>query len=337
MIVVMKYGASEEQISAVVGRIEQSGCEAHIDRGVERAIIGIRSGRHDLTPELFLPLPGVADAVRILKPFKLASREFHPSPTRFSLGCFEVAEDVLGVIAGPCSVEGRQQMKESAAAVKSAGAHALRGGAFKPRSSPYAFQGLGEEGLKLLKEAGDEVGLPVVTEVMHPGSIELVARYADILQIGARNMQNYDLLRDVAAAGKPVFLKRGMAAKVEDLLMSAEYLLDGGCDRVILCERGIRTFETATRNTLDISVIPVIKKLSHLPVYIDPSHASGYAEYVAPLALAAVAAGADGLMIEVHPRPEEAKSDGPQSLTPTAFHDLMELCRRVAGIVGRRL
>ncbi len=337
MIIVMRYGASEEDILRVIEQVERSGCEAHLDRGVERTIIGVRSGRHDLSPESFQRLPGVADAVRILKPYKLASREFHPSFTRIGLGRFEINEASFGVIAGPCSVESREQITETAKAVKAAGAHALRGGAFKPRSSPYAFQGFGEEGLKWLLCAGQEAELPVVTEVMHPGNIEMVARYADVLQIGARNMQNYDLLKEVASVGKPVFLKRGMAARVEDLLLSAEYLLDGGCGQVILCERGIRTFETATRNTMDIAAVPVLKKLTHLPVFVDPSHAAGYSDYVMPLALAAAAAGADGIMVEVHPNPAEARSDGPQSLTFPSFAELMESCRRVAQVVGRQV
>jgi len=337
MIVVMKMHASEAEVAQVVARIREAGAEPHIDRGVERTIIGVRTGRHDLSVELFKMLPGVEDAVRILKPYKQTSREFHPSNTSFTVKGVVFGGPAIPVMAGPCSIESEQQIRETARAVKAAGARALRGGAFKPRSSPYAFQGMGEEGLRLLADAGRETGLPVVTEVMHPKTIDLIAAYADIFQIGARNMQNYDLLKEVAGAHKPVLLKRGMAASVQDLLLSAEYLLDGGCAEVLLCERGIRTFETATRNTLDIAAVPVLKKMTHLPVAVDPSHASGHVEYVTSLALAAVAAGADALMVEVHPNPADAKSDGPQSLTFPAFQDLMVACRQVAIAVGREL
>ncbi len=331
----MNTVATDEDVRRVVDRIEAAGCEARIDRGVERTVIGVRTGRHDLQPEMFLTLPGVDDAVRILKPFKLASRDFHPKDTVFSTAGVTIGGTDLVVMAGPCSVETESQVMETARAVKAAGATILRGGAFKPRSSPYAFQGLGEEGLKILSAAREETGMPIVTEVLHPKGIELVGRYADIFQIGARNMQNYDLLKEVAAAGKPVFLKRGMAATVQDLLLSAEYLLAGGCEEIILCERGIRTYETATRNTLDISAVPVLKRMTHLPVAVDPSHASGHAVYVRSLALAAVAAGADVLMIEVHPDPAGALSDGEQSLNFDAFRELMAACRQVAGAIGR--
>ncbi len=333
----MKVNAADADVDRVVQTIEAAGCEPHVDRGVERTVIGVRTGRHDLSVEKFKMLPGVEDAVRILKPFKQTSREFHPSDTTFSVKGATFGEKAIVMIAGPCSVESEEQVRSTARAVQASGASVLRGGAFKPRSSPYSFQGMGEEGLKLLADAGQETGLPVITEVMHPRTIDLVAAYADILQIGARNMQNYDLLKEVAPVHKPVFLKRGMAATIEDLLMSAEYLLDGGCTDVILCERGIRTFETATRNTLDISAVPVLKKGSHLPVCVDPSHASGHVEYVPSLALAAIAAGADALMVEVHPNPSEARSDGQQSLTFDAFEDLVRRCRTVAETVGRSL
>ncbi len=337
MIIVMRVGAKEEEIRRVVDRIESGGFEAHLDRGVERTIIGVRSGRHDLQPEMFKLLPGVEDVVRILKPFKLASREFHPADTVVEIGGVSLGGETLAVMAGPCSVESREQILAAARTVKAAGGQILRGGAFKPRTSPYSFQGLGVEGLKLLAEARAETGLPVVTEVMQIGQIEAVAEYADIFQIGARNMQHFDLLKEVAPVGKPVLLKRGLAAKIEDLLMSAEYLLAGGCDNVILCERGIRTFETATRNTLDIAAVPVLKQMTHLPVIVDPSHASGHVEFVPALAKAAVAAGADGLMVEIHPDPDKALSDGQQSLKPDEFETLMEACRQVAAAIGRTL
>lgn len=337
MIIILRPGAPEEDIERVVRKIEVSGAEAHIDRGVERVIVGVRSGRHDLQPEMFRLLPSVSDVVRILKPYKLCSREFHPGDTVFSVKGHAVGGPGIAVVAGPCSVEGEEQIVSTALAVRDAGASFLRGGAYKPRSSPYAFQGMGVEGLQLLRKASDASGLPVVTEVMQIAQIEDVAAYADVMQIGARNMQNYDLLKEVAGAGKPVVLKRGLAAKIEDLLLSAEYLLAGGCEEVILCERGIRTFETTTRNTLDIAAVPVLKSLSHLPVVIDPSHAAGEVAYVRSLALAAVAAGADGLMIEVHPQPECAMSDGQQSFDFAGFAETMTACRRVAEAVGRHI
>ncbi len=337
MIIVMRASATEAEIGRVVEQIEDAGGEAHLDRGVERCIIGIRTGRHDLTPEVFRLLPGVEDVVRILKPFKLASREFHPSDTVFSVKGAEIGGRGVMVMAGPCSIESEEQILKTAQAIKAAGANVLRGGAFKPRSSPYSFQGMGEDGVKLLADAGRATGLPVVTEVLNPRNIDFCAAYADILQVGARNMQNYDLLKELGQVGKPILLKRGMAAKIEDWLMSAEYLLSGGCERIILCERGIRTFETATRNTLDMSVIPVVKRLSHLPVMVDPSHATGHSEYVPSLTLAALAGGADGLMIEVHPCPAKAKSDGEQSLDFAAFAELMAACRRLAGVLNRTI
>jgi 3-deoxy-7-phosphoheptulonate synthase len=337
MIIVMRVDARPEDIERVVHHIHAAGCEPNLDRGHERTIIGIRTGRHDLLPETFKLFPGVEDAVRILKPYKLTSREFHQDDTSFVIGGAPIGGGACMIIAGPCSVESEEQAFATARAVKAAGATMFRGGAFKPRSSPYAFQGMGEAGLKLLADAGRAAGLPVVTEIMHSRNIDLVAAYADMLQIGARNMQNYDLLKEVAAAGKPVFLKRGLSATVEELLLSAEYLLAGGCERVILCERGIRTFETATRNTLDIAAVPVLKRLSHLPIAVDPSHACGVSQYVESLALAGVAAGADALMIEVHPDPATAKCDGAQSLTFERFAQLMDRLRPVAQALGRTL
>ncbi|MBN2713969.1 MAG: 3-deoxy-7-phosphoheptulonate synthase [Planctomycetes bacterium] len=337
MIIVMKVSATEEQIQAVTGRIEKADCVPNLDRGAERVIVGIRTGRHDLTPDQFENLPGVDHVVRILKPYKLASREFHPDDTVFKVGNVEIGGNKLVVMAGPCGVESEEQIFFTAKAVKASGADILRGGAFKPRTSPYAFQGMGEEGLKLLSAAGREYDMPVVTEVVNPRNLDLVAAYADIIQIGARNMQNFELLKEAAALRKPIFLKRGLAAKIEDLLMSAEYLLAGGCDDVILCERGIRTFETATRNTLDISAVPVLKKLTHLPVVIDPSHASGVRDYIPSLTFASIAVGADGLMIEVHPDPACAHSDGPQSLPFEMFDQLMKDSAKVAAAVGRSI
>ncbi|MFH0910417.1 MAG: 3-deoxy-7-phosphoheptulonate synthase [Planctomycetota bacterium] len=335
MIIVMKSRATDEEIARVIRRVEAAGLSVHLSRGVERTIIGVKGASHEVRSDAFSMLPGVEDVVRILKPYKLASREFHPENTVVEAGGVAIGGISLVVEAGPCSVESEAVFREIATLAKEAGARILRGGAFKPRTSPYSFQGLGEEGLRILRSVGDELGLPIQTEAMNVRTVELVVRYADIIQVGARNMQNYDLLKEVGQSGKPVVLKRGMAATVQDLLLSAEYILHEGNDRVILCERGIRTFETATRNTLDISAVPVIKALSHLPVFVDPSHASGHAAYVAPLALAAVAAGCDGLMVEMHTHPEEAKSDGEQSLVPEDFARLVQQVRTVAQAVGR--
>ncbi len=337
MIIVMRVDASDADIAGVVEAIEREGGKAYLDRGAERVVIGVRTDRHDLAPDAFRLLRGVEDAIRVSKPYKMASREFHPSDTVFTVGGVTFGGEEVVMIAGPCSVESEEQIMAAARAAKAGGARILRGGAFKPRSSPYAFQGLGEEGLYLLAAAGRETGLPVVTEVMHPRHIDLSAAYADILQVGARNMQNFDLLKELALLHKPIMLKRGMAATLEDMLLSAEYLLAGGYGEIILCERGIRTFETATRNTLDISAVPVLKALSHLPVAIDPSHAAGVAQYVPALSLAAIAAGADAVMVEIHPNPAAAKSDGLQSLTLEAFASMVNQCRRVAEAIGRRL
>ncbi len=337
MIVIMQPGATEEQVEGVTTRIESMGCSGHISKGKERTIIGIIGNGRPIDREQLERMDGVERTVPILRPFKLAGREFHPHDTVVKINGVAVGGEQLVVMAGPCAVESRDQILETAEAVRTAGGHMLRGGAFKPRTSPYSFQGLGEEGLQLLAAARDETGLPVVTEVMDPACVPLVAGYADMLQIGARNMQNYALLHAVGEAGRPVLLKRGMMSTVEELLMAAEYILSHGNQRVILCERGIRTFEPYTRNTLDISAVPVLKGLSHLPVVVDPSHGAGKWELVAPLALAAVAAGADGLMIEVHPRPESAMSDGAQSLKPNRFAELMIQLRAVAEAVGRTL
>jgi 3-deoxy-7-phosphoheptulonate synthase len=337
MIIIMKHGATSAQIANVAARIEQMGCQTHLSEGEERTIIGVIGNGRPLDREQIERMVGVERTVPILRPFKLASRDFHPQDTVVPINGTRIGDKQLIVMAGPCSVESREQLLESAHAVKEAGAQVLRGGAFKPRTSPYSFQGLGEEGLKILAEAREETGLLVVTEVMEPQTVPLVASYANILQIGARTMQNYALLHAVGEAQRPVLLKRGMMSTVEELLMAAEYILSHGNDRVILCERGIRTFEKYTRNTLDISAVPLLKQLSHLPVIADPSHGAGKWELVDPLSRAAVAAGADGLMIEVHPNPEVALSDGAQSLKPERFTALMQGLRPVAEAVGRAL
>ena len=337
MIVVMKQGATRAQIVNVTARIEQLGCQVQISEGEERTIIGIIGNGRPLDREQIERMDGVERTVPILRPFKLASRDFHPQDTLVPVNRVTIGGRQLIVMAGPCAVESHDQLLEAAWAVKEAGAHVLRGGVFKPRTSPYSFQGLGEEGLRLLAKARDETGLPVITEVMAPQQVPLVTTYADILQIGARNMQNYALLHAVGQAQRPVLLKRGMMSTIEELLMAAEYILSHGNDRIILCERGIRTFEKYTRNTLDISAVPLLKQLSHLPVVVDPSHATGKRELVEPVSQAAVAAGADGLLIEVHPHPEEALSDGAQSLEPDRFARLMRRLQPVAAAVGRTL
>ncbi|MFA7462381.1 MAG: 3-deoxy-7-phosphoheptulonate synthase [Anaerovoracaceae bacterium] len=330
MIIVMKKNATEEQITDVIEWIESIGCKAHPSYGVERTIIGaVGESRRPEHLKVIEQLSGVEQAIPILKPYKLACREFKDADTTVKVGDVEIGGSSFVVMAGPCSVESEEQIMESAYIVKKGGADILRGGAFKPRTSPYSFQGMGEEGLKLLRKAGDHVGLPVITEVLNTEEADIVAEYADIIQIGARNVQNFALLKKVGKATRPVFLKRGMMTTVEELLMSAEYILSAGNERVILCERGIRTFETATRNTLDISAVPVLKELSHLPVIVDPSHAAGTYKYVPPLARAAVAVGADGVMIEMHPEPSKAVSDGAQSLKPERFYNFMEDIRRL--------
>jgi 3-deoxy-7-phosphoheptulonate synthase len=335
MIIVMRHDASAKQIAEVVSRVEARGLRVNISRGEERTIIGVIGDDRPIDGTQFEALDGVEKTVPILKPFKLASREMHPQDTLVPLDGIKVGGSEVAIIAGPCSVESREQILETAFAVREAGAVALRGGAYKPRSSPYSFQGMGERGLELLAEAREATGLPIVTEAMSPEQVPLVARYADVIQIGARNMQNYALLNSVGECGRTVLLKRGMMCTIEELLMSAEYILAQGNSRVILCERGIRTFEKYTRNTTDINAIPVLKQMTHLPVVLDPSHGTGKWEYVTAVARAAVAAGADGLIVEVHPRPEEALSDGAQSLRPEKFAQLVKECRRIAEAVGR--
>lgn len=337
MIVIMKTGATSPQIANVIARVEQMGCSVDVSEGEERTVIGIIGNGRPLDREQIERMDGVERTVPILRPFKLASRDFHPQDTEVKLNGVTIGGQQLIVMAGPCAVESREQLLETAHAVKEAGAQVLRGGAFKPRTSPYSFQGLGEEGLKILAEAREQTGLLIVTEVMDPQLVPLVTTYADILQLGARNMQNYALLHAVGEAQRPVLLKRGMMSTIEEMLMAAEYILSHGNNRVILCERGIRTFETYTRNTLDINAVPLLKQLSHLPVIADPSHGTGKWELVAPVARAAVAAGADGLIIEVHPHPELALSDGAQSLKPGRFTTLLDSLRPVAEAVGRTL
>jgi 3-deoxy-7-phosphoheptulonate synthase len=337
MIVIMKQDATGAQIINVTARVEQLGCQVHISEGKERTIIGIIGNGRPLDREQFERMDGVERTVPILRPFKLAGREFHPQDTIVAVNGVQIGGRQLVVMAGPCAVESREQLLETAHVVQEAGAHVLRGGAFKPRTSPYSFQGLGDEGLRILAEAREETGLTVVTEVIEPQMVSLVATYADILQIGARNMQNYALLHAVGESQKPVLLKRGMMSTIEELLMAAEYILSHGNNRVILCERGIRTFERYTRFTLDISAVPLLKQLSHLPVVVDPSHGTGKWELVEPVSRAAVAAGADGLIVEVHPHPEDALSDGAQSLRPTRFAALMRSLRPVVEAVGRTL
>jgi 3-deoxy-7-phosphoheptulonate synthase len=336
MIVVMKPEAVSKDISQVMARIESDGYRAHLSQGDQHTIIGVvGESPTPLREDNYGTMSGVQKVVRISVPYKLASRQFHPTDTLVPLNGCQMGSGKVLVIAGPCSAESRDQIIEIAHMVKEAGATALRGGAFKPRTSPYSFQGHGEKGLEWLAEARIQTGLPIVTEVMDTAQVELVCEYADVLQIGARNMQNFSLLNKVGASQHTILLKRGMSSTVEDLLMSAEYILAQGNNRVMLCERGIRTFERATRNTFDVNAIPVLKRQTHLPVLADPSHATGYAEYVEPIARSAIAAGADGLMIEVHQRPAEAYSDGRQSLDPTAFRQMMQQIKRVAEAVGR--
>ncbi len=337
MVVVMKKSAKENDVARVLTKIETLGLTAHLSKGKIRTIVGVVGENRGVEPSTFECLEGVERVVPLLGPFKLASRDFKTENTVFSIDGAQIGSKKIVVIAGPCAVESKEQIVETALAVKKAGATALRGGAFKPRTSPYSFQGLGEEGLKLLALARDMAGLAVVTEVMTPEQVPLVAQYADVLQVGARNMQNFALLNAVGESHKPVLLKRGLMSTIEEFLNAAEYILSHNNPRVILCERGIRTFETYTRNTLDINAIPVLKSLSHLPVVVDPSHATGKREYVPAVSRAAIAAGADGLIVEVHPDPENALSDGAQSLRPQEFEEYMKDLSRVAEAMGREI
>ncbi|MBI2163534.1 MAG: 3-deoxy-7-phosphoheptulonate synthase [candidate division NC10 bacterium] len=338
MIIVMKGTATEADLQRVIQTVEELGYQPHVIRGTQRSIIGaIGDERGKARLQSLEAMAGVESVVPILQPFKLASREFKPTRTVVKVRDVEIGGDRLVVMAGPCTVENEDQILETAKVVKEAGATILRGGAFKPRTSPYAFQGLGEEGLRLLAAARAETGLAIVTEVLKPEDVDLVAEAADMIQIGARNVQNFALLKRVGEVGKPVLLKRGMATTIQEFLMAAEYVLSEGTYDVVLCERGIRTFETATRFTLDLNAVPVLKKLSHLPVIVDPSHGTGHWEYVTPMAKAAVACGADGLMVEVHMRPEVAVSDGVQSLKPATFRRLMQEIAPFVEAAGRTL
>jgi 3-deoxy-7-phosphoheptulonate synthase len=344
MIIVLEKTATEAQVDHIAEKIGEWGLKPNISRGTERTIIGIIGDENLIRSKPLEAFPGVERVMAVMKPYKLASASFHAGRTCIPIA--PVCKDEKGVdiggreiviMAGPCSVEGREMLQEVAEAVKEAGAHFLRAGAFKPRTSPYAFQGMGVKGLQLLAEVRETMGIPVITEVMDTRDVELVSEFADVIQIGARNMQNFQLLKAVGRMQVPVMIKRGLSSTIQELLMSAEYVMSQGNPNVILCERGIRTFETMTRNTLDLSAVPVLKRESHLPVVVDPSHGTGVRELIAPMACAAVAAGADGLMLEVHPNPEEARSDGPQSLVPDDFSALVQQVRRVANAVDRSL
>jgi len=337
MIVVMKLGSSDEEIAGVIKRIQAVGLREHLSRGVERTIIGVLGQTFPELRDALEMLPGVDEVIPVSKPYKLCGRELHPQDTTVKVGEITIGGKEIVVMAGPCAVESEQQLLETARAVKAAGATILRGGAFKPSTSPYQFRGLGEHGLELLARIKHKTGLPIITEVMSPAEVGLVAKYADILQIGARNMQNFNLLEEVGKTGKPIMLKRGLSATIQEWLLAAEYILAQGDEQLMLCERGIRTFETYTRNTMDMSAIPIIEKVSHLPIIADPSHGTGKWYLVPAMALAAIAAGADGIMIEVHPHPDLALKDGPQSLTFENFGQLMSQLKPVAAAVGRSL
>ncbi len=337
MVIVLEQTATKEQVENVIKHLEDYGFEIHKSQGVQSLVLGAIGVKPDFDTRKIKVLPGVADVYRVTAPFKLASRNFHPENTKIKIKDVEIGGDQIVMIAGPCSIESEEQVFKLAETVAKSGAKILRGGAFKPRTSPYSFQGLGEEGLKYIRAAADEFGLLVITEVMQISQIDLIAKYADIFQIGARNMQNFSLLKEIGAAKKPVMLKRGLSATIEEWLMSAEYILSAGNPNVFLCERGIRTFEKYTRNTFDLSAIPVVHKKSHLPVFADPSHATGIRDQVPPMARAAVAAGADGLMIEIHYDPEHALSDGPQALLPDEYLRLYDELKLIAKAVGRTL
>ena len=338
MIIVLRPDATEEEINHIIEKVQKLGLKPHVSKGTERTIIGVIGPEEVLAVTPLEVFPGVEKVMPVLAPYKLVSREFKPQDSVIDLGRgVKIGSERIVVMAGPCAVEDIKTLQETAILVKKAGATVLRGGAFKPRTSPYSFQGLGEEGLKYLNKVGNDLGLVTVSEVMDPRDVELVARYVDILQIGARNMQNFNLLKEVGQTKKPVLLKRGLSSTIKELLMSAEYILSGGNFNVILCERGIRTFEDFTRSTLDISAVPAIKQLSHLPIIIDPSHAAGKWGLVPALSKAAVACGADGLLIEVHSHPEDAMSDGAQSLIPANFLQLMEELKIIAKSIGREI
>ena len=337
MIIIMRPSASAQEIAAVEKKLEEYGFQTHPIYGEKKTVIGAIGDKDRLSMNQMLMMSGVENVVPIMRPYKLAGKELQKEPSVFRIKGVEIGGKTLAVFAGPCAIESQEQFSFVAKMVKSAGARILRGGAFKPRSSPYSFAGLEEDGLKIMKQASEETGMPICTEVLDTRDVDLVASYADIMQIGARNMQNFKLLREVGKHNKPILLKRGLANTIEEWLMAAEYILSEGNEQVILCERGIRTFEPSTRNTFDLSAIPVTKELSHLPLIADPSHAAGAQKYVGALAKGAVAAGADGLMIEVHNCPEKAMSDGEQSLTPTMFAELMTQLDPIAKAVGRSL
>jgi 3-deoxy-7-phosphoheptulonate synthase len=337
MIIVLKPNTTPEQVDHVLERIEELGLKAHVSRGELRTIIGVIGDETKLQAQPLSAIPGVEQVLPILKPFKLASREMQPHDTVVQVGKVRVGGGALAMIAGPCAIESFEVLDTIAGHVKAAGANILRGGAFKPRTSPYSFQGLGEEGLRMLQAVGKKHDMPTVTEVMDPRQVELVVRYADMFQVGARNMQNFDLLKEVGKARKPVLLKRGLSATVKDLLLSAEYILSEGNRDVVLCERGVRTFEDSTRNTLDMSAVPNVKAQSHLPIVVDPSHATGRPELIPPMGRAAVAAGADGVHIEVHHQPEKALSDGPQALLPHQYAEVMRDMRKLAEVLGKTI
>jgi 3-deoxy-7-phosphoheptulonate synthase len=340
MIIVVRPNSTQKQIDHILERIQELGYRPHVSRGELRTIIGVIGDENKLQAEPLAAIPGVEQVLPILKPFKLASREFHPADSIVKVGTktpVAIGGGALAMVAGPCAVESAEILDEIAGRVKAAGANILRGGAFKPRTSPYSFQGLGEDGLRILREVGDKHGLPVVTEVMDPRQVDIVNRHADMFQVGARNMQNFDLLREVGQTRKPVLLKRGMSATVKDLLMSAEYILSEGNLQVVLCERGVRSFEDSTRNMMDLSAIPNVKGQSHLPIIADPSHATGRPDLIPAMARAAVAAGADGVHVEVHSCPEKALSDGPQALLPGQYAALMDELRRLAEVLGKTI
>jgi 3-deoxy-7-phosphoheptulonate synthase len=337
VIIILKSGATDAQIDHVIERVESLGLRAHLSRGTHRTIIGVIGDESQFEPAQFQVLPGVTEVIRVLPAYKLASNEAHPEPSVVDVAGVKVGGGNLAMIAGPCAIEGAKRLDTIAADVRAAGANILRGGAFKPRTSPYAYQGMGEEGLKILRDVGQKHGMPVVTEVMDPRRVEMVERYADMIQIGARNMQNFVLLTEVGSTKKPVLLKRGMSATIVDLLMSAEYILSQGNPNVVLCERGVKGFDSIARNLFDVAAVPACKALSHLPIIVDPSHATGRPDLIGPCALAGVAAGADGVHIEVHNCPEEAMSDGPQALLPAAYEELAGQIRQLAALLGKSI
>lgn len=337
MIIILKSGVTDSQVQHVVDRVEALGLKAHLSRGTYRTVIGVIGDEAKLQAEPLRAIPGVADVMPVLPPYKLASLDAHPEPSVVNVSGVKVGGGSLALIAGPCAVEDVERMRSIAGHIRKAGANILRGGAYKPRTSPYAFQGLGEEGLRILRDVGGEFGMPVVTEVTDPRNVELVAEYADMLQVGARNMQNFVLLTEVGRAHRPVLLKRGMSATVTDLLMSAEYVLSQGNSQVVLCERGVKGFDSLTRNLFDVAAVAVVKRLSHLPIIVDPSHATGRPDIIPDCALAGVAVGADGVHVEVHDCPELAKSDGPQALLPHQFQELADQIRELAALFHRQV